>query len=90
MQALLGKTIVRYHGCLSMFTSEEMKENRPTHRGACSDRQGNELSCPLNSCEKSGIFTMLSSCAYRCGCKDPPKILENPRLALERRLDKRQ
>lgn len=58
MQALLSN-----QAWSVMFASiKEMKENRRTHRGACSVRQGNELSCPLNSCEKSGIFTLFSSC----------------------------
>ena len=46
-----------------------------TYRGDCSVRQGNELSCPLNSCEKSGTLTILSSCTYWCCRKDPPQIL---------------
>ena len=77
-------------GHVNVYIDRNKKNTVPTHRGACSDRQGNELSSPLNSCEKSGIFTLLSSCTCRCGCKEEIKILETPRLALERGRDRRQ
>ena len=77
-------------GHVNVYIDRNEKNTVPTHRGACSDRQGNELSSPLNSCEKSGIFTLLSSCTCRCGCKEELTILETLRLALERRRDRRQ
>lgn len=61
-----------------------------TYRVGCSVRQGKEASIPLNSCEKSGIFTLGSSCTYRRCRKCKPDTIDLRRMALEKLQEKRE
>lgn len=56
----------------------------------CSVRQGKEASIPLNSCEKSGIFTLGSSCTYRRCRKCKADTFDLRRMALEKLQEKRE